>query len=114
MATVFLDCTQAVPCMLWESWFRVLACQRIGAAADDGHHAFPEQTKGTFSPSAVLLRPSPVRAARESCTNSVFQTFSAMVVSHISTVMEIVESQNHRMVRVGTNLKDHLVPTPLP
>jgi len=26
----------------------------------------------------------------------------------------IIESQNHRMVRVGRDLKDHVAPTPLP
>ena len=83
MTTGVLDCPQAVSCVLWDSWFRVLACQRIGAAADAEYHAFPEQSEGTSTAMAVLLRPSPVRAVRESSTNLVFQIFPAMIVKQL-------------------------------
>lgn len=82
MATGFMDCPQAMFCICVPA-DPVLACQKIEAAANGAYHAFSEQTEDTSTPMAVLLRRSPVRAARESCTNLVFQIFPAVIVKQL-------------------------------
>jgi len=61
---------------------------------------------------AMWSCPSPSACCRFLCLVGVFisQINSDSVGN---TLLLITESQNHRMIRVGRDLKDRLVPTPL-